>query len=198
MYPSQATWEIFQLTLDSEQAASVSCIHSGKAETAQKSCSHHASPTMFYTCQFRVTICKLSLHVTINFIESITELFAYAQTMCTRHSHWFFEHLGMRLAMHVLPRGIDTNKQSSHKWWTLYITHGQVSGCGQRYAHNANSKTQDLTLHACMCLEFLSPIMPKLHVASGYLSPQLHVFELVHSYYKPQEVDQNVISLGVP
>ena len=41
---------IFQLTLNSEQPASVSCIHFGKAEMAQQSCRHHTSPTMFYTC----------------------------------------------------------------------------------------------------------------------------------------------------
>ena len=45
--PSQTTWGIFQLTLNSEQPTSVSCIHFGKAETAQQSC---ALPTMFYTC----------------------------------------------------------------------------------------------------------------------------------------------------
>ena len=32
------------------------------------------------------------------------------------------------------------------------------------------------------------------YLASGYLSTQLRVFELVHSYYKPQEVDQSIIS----
>ena len=36
--------------------------------------------------------------------------------------------------------------------------------------------------------------MPEL--ASGYLLSQLHVFELVHSYYKPQEVNESVISRG--
>ena len=42
-YQSQATWEIFQLTLNSEQSASMSCIHFGKAETAQQSCHHRSS-----------------------------------------------------------------------------------------------------------------------------------------------------------
>ena len=46
-YPSQETWEIFQLTLNSEQFASVSCIYFGKAETSQRSCRHRASPTVF-------------------------------------------------------------------------------------------------------------------------------------------------------
>ena len=41
---------IFQLTLNSEQPASVSCIHFGKAEMAQQSCRHCTSPTTFYTC----------------------------------------------------------------------------------------------------------------------------------------------------
>ena len=35
-------------------------------------------------------------------------------------------------------------------------------------------------------------------LASGHLLAQLHVFELVHSYYKPQEVDRSIISWGVP
>ena len=48
-YPSKATWEVFQLTLKSEQPASVSCIHFGNVETAQQSCCHRTSPTMFYT-----------------------------------------------------------------------------------------------------------------------------------------------------
>ena len=43
-----ATKNIFQLTLNSEQSTSVSCIHFGKAETAQQSCRHCMSPTMFY------------------------------------------------------------------------------------------------------------------------------------------------------
>ena len=48
-YPSQETWEIFQLTLNSEQPASMSCIHLGKAETAQQSFCHHTSLTRLYT-----------------------------------------------------------------------------------------------------------------------------------------------------
>jgi len=36
--------------------------------------------------------------VTINFSESITKFIVLAQTVCTRHSLWFFEHLGVRLS----------------------------------------------------------------------------------------------------
>ena len=43
-----ATRNIFKLTLNSEQSTSVSCIHFGKVETAQQSCCHRVSPTMFY------------------------------------------------------------------------------------------------------------------------------------------------------
>ena len=50
--PRQATWEIFQLTLNSKQPASVSGIHFRKAETAQQSCRHRAWRTMFYTRGF--------------------------------------------------------------------------------------------------------------------------------------------------
>lgn len=43
----------------------------GKVEIAQQSCRHHASPTMFYTCQLYITkyfsvLQSASLHVTIN------------------------------------------------------------------------------------------------------------------------------------
>ena len=54
---------------------------------------------------------------------------------------------------------------------------------------------------ARMHLEFLQPsnlIAPiYVQLPSGYLSPQLHIFVLVHSYYKPQEVDQSTVSQGV-
>ena len=43
-----ATKNIFQLTSNSEQSTSVSCIHFGKIETAQQNCCHRVSPTMFY------------------------------------------------------------------------------------------------------------------------------------------------------
>ena len=43
-----ATKNIFQLTLNSEQSTSVSCIHFEKVETAQQNCRHRISPTMFY------------------------------------------------------------------------------------------------------------------------------------------------------
>ena len=51
-YPSQATWESFQLTLNSEKPASVSCIHFETAETAQQSCRNRASPTMYKSVWF--------------------------------------------------------------------------------------------------------------------------------------------------
>ena len=43
--------------------------------------------------------------------------------------------------------------------------------------------------------EFLKPLrLIVLELASSYLSPQLCIFELVHSYYKSQLVDQGINS----
>ena len=67
----QATWEIFQLTLNSEQPASMSCIHFGKAETAQQSCRHRTS----------LTIC--STLVPVVYLPNISPCYCLqAQLMC--------------------------------------------------------------------------------------------------------------------
>ena len=59
---------------------------------------------------------------------------------------------------------------------------------------------EDISKAPSRLIDFIvNPIAPVYaRVASGYLSPQLRVFELVHSYYKPQEVDRSIISRGVP
>ena len=101
-YLSQASWEIFQLTLNSPTV--MSYIHFRKAEMIQQSCRHCTLLTMFYTrasCIFTEYFSSLhftlSLHFTINFTESIMEFFMHAQTVRTRCSLRFFECLRMRL-----------------------------------------------------------------------------------------------------
>ena len=70
--PSQATWEIFQLTLNSEQLLACLTSTSGRQKRHSKvNCGHRARRRLCSTLVhfFRVTICKLSLRVTINFMD---------------------------------------------------------------------------------------------------------------------------------
>ena len=68
----QVTWGIFKLTLNSENLASMSCIHFGKLETAQQELSSsYAADYVLHLCQLYT---KYFLHVTINFTESIAAL----------------------------------------------------------------------------------------------------------------------------
>ena len=72
-YLSQATWEIFQLILNSKQPTSMSCIHFRKTETAQQSCHHRASPTMFYTC----ASCIFTKYFSMSLSASLALTFKY-------------------------------------------------------------------------------------------------------------------------
>ena len=88
-YPSQETWEIFQLTLNCEQP---SCIHLRKAETAQQSFRHHTSLTMLYTpsispCYyflflfFSVLLSTASTYVSQCHGQNVTQQVYMAQTV---------------------------------------------------------------------------------------------------------------------
>ena len=99
-YPSQATWKIFQLTLNGEQSTSVFAStserqkrHSQVVTTAcHQLCSTRASCifTKYYLCYHLQA--QLTCHD-----KFCKKFFAHVQTLCTRCSLRFFECLGTRL-----------------------------------------------------------------------------------------------------
>ena len=76
---AQASWEIFQLTFNSEKTHCrvLHPLQKGRNDTAKLSPLHvadyvlHSCQLYIYQIFLHVTICKLSLHFTINFTESI-------------------------------------------------------------------------------------------------------------------------------